>query len=243
MVTLPPLPALVPGTVRHQRRHPFPHGLRFKTYQWLFDLDAVPSHGIIASFPVSDHFGGRAGSLREAVTVFAASRDEQVLEGDRLLMLSAGRAFGQAFDPLTVFWCVDAQGQVRWAVLEIHNTYGDRHAHLLHPDDRGQARIPKEFYVSPFFKVEGEYAVTLKLGPERVAVSIQLQQDGADVFSATFTGSAVPATRVNLARAVARTPLMALQTMARIRVHGIWLWLRRLPVVQRPVHDEQVGFL
>ncbi len=243
MVTLPPLPALVRGTIRHQRFRPFRHGLRLKSYQWLFDLDEVPSRGVIASFPARDHFGGTARSLREAVEAFVTARGERIAEHDRVLMLSAGRAFGQAFDPLSVFWCLDEQSVVRWAVLEIHNTYGERHAHVLHPDAAGRARVAKEFYVSPFFAVDGEYAVALQLGADRVAVSIQLEQDGTNVFTATFNGRPMPATAPNLLRAVARTPLLALQTMVRIRIHGVWLWLRRLPVVPKPMHDEQVGFL
>jgi DUF1365 family protein len=34
---------------------------------------------------------------------------------------------------------------------------------------------------------------------------------------------------------VARNPLMTQRVSGLIRVHGIWLWLRRLPVRQRPV--------
>ncbi len=242
MVTLPQLPALVRGSVRHQRRRPFNHRLHFRTYQWLFDVDAVPSRGVIADFPTRDHFGGAATSLRGAVATFASSQGEQIADTDRVLMLSSGRAFGQAFDPLTVFWCIDEQTAVRWAVLEIHNTYGDRHAHLLRPDVDGRARVEKEFYVSPFFEVTGEYLVALKLSADRVSVSIQLLQGDEHMFSASFSGRPVPATAMNLVRAVARTPLVALQTMLRIRMHGIWLWVRRLPVLPRPDHDKQLGF-
>ena len=40
-----------------------------------------------------------------------------------------------------------------------------------------------------------------------------------------------------------RTPFSTFQAMARIKAHGIWLWLRRLPVVPRPVHPKQSGML
>ena len=46
-------------------------------------------------------------------------------------------------------------------VAEVHNTYGQRHAYLLHPDDRGRARVPKQFYVSPFYPVDGGYRMSL----------------------------------------------------------------------------------
>ena len=35
-------------------------------------------------------------------------------------------------------------------VAEVHNTYGERHAYLLRPDEAGVAVTDKDFYVSPF---------------------------------------------------------------------------------------------
>ena len=37
------------------------------------------------------------------------------------------------------------------------------------------------------------------------------------------------------------TLLMSQQVSLLIRVHGIWLWLRRLPLRPRPVHVPQEG--
>ena len=55
-------------------------------------------------------------------------------------MLANARVLGYVFNPLTVFWCYDrADGTLACVVAEVHNTYGDRHCYLLHPDDRGRA--------------------------------------------------------------------------------------------------------
>ena len=242
MVTLPTLPALAVGTVRHERRTPLRHGLRFGTHLWLVDLDALPHLPPVVSFPVGDHFAGGTATIKEALTAFVAEHGIAVQPTDRMLMLSAGRSFGHAFDPLSVFWLLDAQGDLRCAVLEIHNTYGDRHAHVVHPDARGRARIAKQFYVSPFFSVDGHYDVQLVLDERRIATAITLEQDGDAVFHASFVGRPVPATPSHIARALLRTPFATLQTTVRIRIHGIWLWLRRLPVIPRPVHETQAGF-
>lgn len=242
MTTPPVLPALVRGEVRHLRRRPFRHGLNFKTYEWLVELDHSDLPGGARLLP-ADHFGGEADNLREALVAFAASSGESVEPGDRLIMLASARSSGYVFNPLSVYWCLTESGHTRWAVLEIHNTYGDRHAHLLHPDDRGRAEIAKEFYVSPFFEISGSYKVALELDSERVLVSVNLHQEDELIFSASFAGSPVPATGLNRLRAAVRTPLATWQTMLRIRLHGIWLWLRRLPVVPRPEHEKQKGML
>ena len=138
---------------------------------------------------------------------------------------------------------MNQSGKTRWAILEIHNTYGDRHAHLLKPDDQGNGFINKEFYVSPFFSVDGEYKTRTFIDEEHVVVSVNLYQNNALVFTASFTGELMEASIKNRLIAYLRTPFSTFQAMARIKAHGIWLWLRRLPVVPRPVHPKQSGML
>lgn len=241
MVMPPTQPSIVRGRVRHTRHRPITHSLSFATHMWLLDVDGPMPNNLLASFPVKDHFGGGASSFREAISAFAEAKGEHVADTDRLMMLAAARSFGHAFNPLSVFWCLTSEGDVRWLILEIHNTYGSRHAHLVMPDERGRFEIPKEFYVSPFFTIEGGYRVRVHLHDDNLNLGIQLRQDGVVVFSGSFAGKVRPATRRNLALASLRTPLVAHQTTARIRIHGIWLWLRRLPVVPRPTPEIQAG--
>ena len=238
---LPTFPAIVRGKVLHNRRKPFQHGLTFKTYEWLLDLDQPLPNSVFASFLPEDHFGGKSASLRDAVETFAREHGASIERGDRVIMLATARSIGYVFNPLSVYWCLDAGNDVRWAILEIHNTYGERHAHVIYPDAQGRVVIAKEFYVSPFFEIRGEYHVRLILDSHHVHTSVNLHQDNELIFTANFSGTPVPATRTNFLRAAVRTPFASYQTMVRIKAHGIWLWLRRLPVIKRPEHKEQVG--
>ena len=54
-------------------------------------------------------------------------------------MLANARVLGHVFDPLSVFWCFDADGALVCIVAEVHNTYGERHVYLLRPDPSGTA--------------------------------------------------------------------------------------------------------
>lgn len=229
---------LVKGKVLHQRRTPLKHSLKFINYMWLVDLDE-PQKKLLPK----DHFGGAAKSLQEAVTYFAKSRGELVEPTDKLFAIASARTNGYVFNPLSVYWCIKTDGAVRWAILEIHNTYGDRHAHLLHPDEKGNALIDKEFYVSPFFTIDGEYRTRTYFNECEVVLSVNLYQNGAQVFGASFTGEQLEASIKNRILVYLRTPFSTLQAMVRIRAHGIWLWLRRLPVIQRPPHPKQSGML
>ncbi len=237
------LPAIVRGRVQHRRFTPIDHKLGFTTYEWIVDVDNLPKASRFASFLPSDHFGGNAPTLRAAIEFFAKAHGENINSGDRLVMLASARSLGYVFNPLSVYWCIAADGSVRWVILEIHNTYGDRHAHLIHIDGAGSARVNKEFYVSPFLTIEGRYEFKVQLSKEKVFVRVNLVQEGALVFSATFVGNPQPSTRAVRMRSTFRTPLVTYQATARIRIHGIWLWLRRLPVVPRPSHPMPKGFL
>ena len=69
------------------------------------------------------------------------------------------RVLGYVFNPLSLYWCHDADGVLRHVIAEVHNTYGGRHAYLLPPDDDTPAIVMKKLYVSPFNDVDGYYLV------------------------------------------------------------------------------------
>lgn len=242
---LPTLPALVDGTVTHHRRGRVRHGFRYGLYQWLVDLDAIPEQPwylrAFASFRASDHLGDPAASIKENLEYFLGANGITLPDSPRIIMLANARVLGHVFDPLSVFWCFDSCRELVAIVAEVHNTYGQRHAYLLRPDARGVARTDKAFHVSPFYDVSGSYELTFELSPEVVSATIILSRGETVAFCATFRGSPQPATRACLARQLITKPLMTQKVSVLIRVHGIVLWLRRLPVRRPPRHQPQKG--
>ena len=136
----------------------------YRSYQWLVDLDQLPRPGLVlgvlAGFSARDHLGDPGRSIRANLDHFLSGHGID-LHGGQVLMLAHARVLGYVFNPLTVYWCHDPDGTLRCVVAEVHNTYGQRHAYLLHTDDRGRAQTPKEFYVSPFYPVDGGYRMSL----------------------------------------------------------------------------------
>jgi predicted NAD/FAD-binding protein/DUF1365 family protein len=218
-------------TIRHTRRTPFRRTFTHRSHTWLVDLDDLPDHGMLARFEARDHLGSADRTLRANVEHFLAARGIEV-SGGRILMAAQPRAFGFCFNPITVFWCFDGAGSQVGVVVEVHNTYGDRHAYLVHPDEQGRAQTRKQMYVSPFHGTDGTYEIAVPVPGERLEVAVTLHPEDGSTFSASLTG--VPTDHGPL-RAAPAALLGALQ----IRVHGIWLWLRRLPVRPRPRHDQE----
>ena len=193
--------------------------------------------------PVStprDHFGRRArtthcGNASTRSSPTAAS----ICGGGRVTALLQARVLGYVFNPLSLYWCHDADGVLRHVVAEVHNTYGGRHAYLLPPDDE-PARDGDE---------------------EALRVTVQRRRrllPGAGTATGIRTRRddfAAPGEPTRIRRDHARRPAAGQHRPDRstaadgtggtadgalgIRVQGITLWLRRVPLVPRPEVAEK----
>jgi DUF1365 family protein len=237
-------PRLYECRISHARTVPLRNVFSYRSYLWLVDLDQLPRPGPLSSFRARDHLGDPQRSIRENLDRFLAARGVDT-EGGQVLMLAHARVLGYVFNPLTVYWCHRPDGTLACVVAEVHNTYGERHAYLLHTDGRGRAEVPKQFYVSPFYPVDGRYRMSLPEPGDRLALSITLGRPGpagsTEKFTAGVQGRAVPATARTLAAAALRHPWSTVVVSARIRWQGTKLYLRGLRPAPRPVHQPQEG--
>ncbi len=228
--SLPVGDAIYTTTITHTRRTPWKRHFTHRSHMWLVDLDALPDRGVVARFEARDHLGEPDLPIRTNVERLL-EREGIDATGGRILMAALPRALGYCFNPISVFWCQGADGQPLATVVEVHNTYGDRHAYVVHPDARGRATTDKQMYVSPFHGTDGRYELAVPVPGERLSISVTLHSDDGAVFSARLDGRR---TRVRPWRAASA----ALTGSVLIRAHGIWLWARRLPVRPRPSHHQ-----
>jgi uncharacterized protein len=224
--TAQPEPAAYDATIRHTRRRPFRRQFEHRSQIWLVDLDRLPDHGLLGRFEARDHIGSPDATIRANIDALLATYGLD-LSGGRVLMAANARAFGNGFNPISVFWCFDRTGAPAGTIVEVQNTYGGRHAYLVHPDEQGRARVDKQLYVSPFHGTDGWYDVVVPVPGDDLLIAITLHTDDGATFSASLAGRRTTASARRAAPA-------AIRGAALIRMHGIWLWLRRLPVQPRP---------
>lgn len=236
--------ALYPCAITHVRTAPRRYALRHRTYLWLVDPDHPPRLPAVlrplAGFDARDHFGGTAPTVRAGLERFLRARGVDLADGT-VTMLTQARVLGHVFNPLTVYWCHRPDGTPLCVVAEVHNTYGERHCYLLHPDEAGRVATRKDFYVSPFFPVDGGYRMRLPQPGPRLDLTVHLERQGARPFTATVRGTRRPGTPAQLLRLFLRHPFSTVVVSAAVRLHGIRLFLRRLPVQPRPRHRTQEG--
>ena len=157
------------------------------TYLWLVDLDALPR---LPAWPAAVR--PTSGPPTTSATRGAASgrtwtgswpRTASTWRAARVLMLAHARVLGHVFNPLTVYWCHRPDGGA--GVRRRRGAQHLRAAALLpaaHRRGRAGPSAAKEFYVSPFFPVDGGYRMALPEPGERLAVTITLHRpDGTHV--------------------------------------------------------------
>jgi cyclopropane fatty-acyl-phospholipid synthase-like methyltransferase/DUF1365 family protein len=227
--------------IRHVRTEPVRHDVRHRSYQWFVDLDDLPrlprGLGWLARFEARDHLGDPTQSLRNNVDAYLAEHGID-LHGGRITMLTNARSAGYVFNPLSLFWCHDPSDALVCVIAEVHNTYGQRHRYLLRPDDAGRADTDKQFYVSPFYPVDGSYRMSLPEPDDALALSITLHRPRQRPFVASVRGVAVRATTRSVVGAALRHPFETWLVRALITVHGLRLWRKGLPVQSRPQHPS-----
>lgn len=243
--------SLYVGTIRHRRVTPRAHAFTYSIFMPLLDIDALgeamavsrlTSYNArnVAAFDERDHFGDPAEPLRARVE--RSAREHGVtLPGGRIFLLTHLRYAGYVFNPISLFYCADAGGQVRAVLAEVNNTYGGRHLYWLAREEaRGpfRARVGKAMYVSPFMPFDVDYAFNLtEPGASLVAHMDVCRREGGRqdrMFDATLALERRPWTAGEIRAALARFPLMTAKVTAAIHWEALRLRLKGLPVQPFP---------
>jgi DUF1365 family protein len=237
------------GEVVHERFAPRRHRLVYRIFQILIDIDAAPalakrlkffSHNRRGLFSLhdKDHGDGSGGSLR-AFAEDALGKAGLVPPGGQILIQCMPRVLGYVFNPLTLFYCHDAEGRLAAMIYEVHNTFGQRHSYVIPvaPEGEGLARqsCGKAFHVSPFMGMDMRYHFTIGAPGETVSTVIQgVGPHGEPLIFAGFRGARRPLSDGQLLRLFVTYPLMTLKVTAAIHIEAVKLLLKGLRLRPAP---------
>ncbi|MEN9330799.1 MAG: hypothetical protein RLZZ484_1987, partial [Pseudomonadota bacterium] len=148
------------------------------------------------------------------------------------------RVLGHTFKPVSFWYCHREDGSLRAIVVEVNNTFGERHCYLLNDPAYGrELQAPKVFHVSPFCAVQGQYRFRfMRTEGEHPRTVARIDHDDASgpLIQTSVSGSLVPLTRGQLMRAFWRYPLLTWGVVFRIHLHALALWLKRVRFFHKP---------
>lgn len=248
---------LCDGEVMHARLKPVGHRFHYRVTSILVDIDRLDEAGRrsrlfsvdrfnLFSFRVRDHGPADGSGLRAWIDreLAAAGLPERAA---RVLLLCCPRILGYGFDPLSVYFCFDAEDRPVALVYEVRNTFGERHSYVapIRPGEMDEAGIRQErtklFYVSPFVPMGMRYRFRILPPGQHLRIRILETDPDGPLLSATHVAQLKPLTSAALARSFLTVPWAALKVIGSIHFEAVRLWLKGVPLFDRPAPPEPVS--
>ena len=256
-----PLPQNQPmigfGQVRHKRLRPVVHAFAYAGYFLLLPMRSLQQNAVASQTPLAvnraglisfqdrDHGDGRGagqgGALRWMDELLAA---EGIHDATGEVWLQCyPRVLGYAFKPVSFWFCHrapgDQGGALRAIVVEVNNTFGERHCYLLDAPGWGaELRATKTFHVSPFCQVSGGYRFRFmqseRNGMHRTVARVDHEDAQGALLQTSISGDLQPVTRQALRMAFWHYPAMTIGVVVHIHWQALQLWRKRVAFFRKP---------
>ncbi|KQU78514.1 MULTISPECIES: DUF1365 domain-containing protein [unclassified Rhizobacter] len=246
------------GQVRHTRLRPVVNRFAYPSYFLMLplrSLRAQPSPALhrnrfgLVSFSDRDHGDGRDDCLAWLDELLAAEGLHDETRGE-VWLHCLPRVLGHTFKPVSFWYCHRADGTLGAIVVEVNNTFGERHAYLLQGPALAWGRelaADKVFHVSPFCEPRGRYRFRFMLSgvhppatdsrmnaPMRTIARIDHDDSDGPLIRTSVSGTLAPLTARSARAAFFGMPLMTLAVVARIHWQALKLLCKRVPFVRKP---------
>ncbi len=258
----PPVPLIGFGQVRHTRLRPQRHAFAYPTYFLMLPMRSLQKQkpqagqwhinrpGALSFFDI-DHGDGRTPAQGGCIAWL-----DEVLQREGIhdatgeaWLHNYPRVLGYTFKPVSFWYCHraanDQGGALRAIVVEVNNTFGERHCYVLENPRYGvEQRADKVFHVSPFNPVQGHYRFRFMGSPGKATRTVarvdfyDTAQNNATadiaVLQTSVSGTLNTLTPALLRQALWRYPAMTLGVVLHIHAQALRLWLKRVPFFRKP---------
>ena len=247
-----PSSCIYEGWVHHRRASPSVHGFKYRLFFMFLDLDELPGlfdgnwlwsarRPALAWFRREDHLVASGNSLAEDVRSMVQAQTGRRPVG-KIFLLTHLRYFGHVFNPLSVYYCYEADGTLGDMILEVSNTpWGERHWYVLprqtnraHTPKRRLHNVEKKMHVSPFLPMNMSYRLRANTPAEQLALSLSNWQGDHRIFKADLALIRRELSPARLNLMLLKFPFMTLRVTMAIHWQALRLWLKKIPFLPHP---------
>ena len=237
------------GQVRHTRLQPVRHAFAYAGYFLMLPMRSMQTVGAgllphnrfgLLSFYDRDHGKGGDNAL---VWLDGLLQEQGISDATGEAWLHCyPRVLGHTFKPVSFWYCHREDGSLRAIVVEVNNTFGERHCYVLDTPQYGQElSTEKVFHVSPFCQTRGRYRFRFMRTQAPQGASHQgqtvarIDYDDADALLQTsVSGTLERLTPSTVRKAIFTYGAMTLGVVLRIHWQALKLWCKRVPFVKKP---------
>jgi uncharacterized protein len=232
------------GCVRHTRLRPAHNAFAYPTYFLMLPMrslsratDSALARNRFApiSFYDKDHGDGRSDALQWLDELLRAEGIDDA-QGE-IWLHCYPRVLGYTFKPVSFWYCERLDGSLRAIVVEVNNTFGEKHVYLLDRPQFGQEiKATKVFHVSPFCNVEGQYRFRFMTTADRLRTVARIDYDDAQgaLINTSVSGDLEPLSAQAVRKAMFSYGAMTLAVIARIHWQALKLFFKRVPFFSKP---------
>ena len=245
-INLPTVPHIGFGQVRHKRVKPVKHTFAYPTYFLMLPMRTLATglsqaltrnRWAALSFYDKDHGDGRADSLAWLDELL---QSEGIADATGEVWLHCyPRVFGYTFKPVSFWYCHRADNSLRAIVVEVNNTFGERHCYLLDkPVFGAEQTTTKDFHVSPFNYVEGSYRFRFMTTDNSTLARVDYDDPTGPLLETSVNGELETLTAKSTRKALWRYPMMTFGVIARIHWQALKLWRKRVNILAKPTPPD-----
>jgi uncharacterized protein len=227
------------GCVRHTRLRPARNAFAYPTYFLMLPMRSLATQGAgslarnraaAISFHDKDHGDGRIDALQWIDDLLHKEGIEDA-KGEAWLHCYP-RVLGYSFKPVSFWYCHRLDGSLRAVVVEVNNTFGERHVYLLDHAQYGQEQFAtKVFHVSPFCNIEGQYRFRFMTTPDAKRTVARIDYDDAQgaLINTSVSGDLQALNAQAVRKALFSFGAMTFGVIARIHWQAVKLFFKRVP--------------
>ena len=235
---------LMQGHVYHSRSETAQNSFKYPIFNLYFSVDAEKDlkHVLQKKFfnflqmKGKDYLSRKSDSLFDSITTLLKEKFDY--KAEKIFLQTIPRMFGYTFNPINFWYCFN--GNILEAVLcEVNNTFGESHCYWLFQDGKdlnGQwLKAQKEFHVSPFFAVEGEYHFRFQNSRKHLHVDILfLNADGKNKLNTWVKGDLTPLINSSALSLLFKYGWMTPLVVLRIHYQAVKLFFKKVKFYTKP---------